>query len=189
MVTARCKYCRQRFEYEVKVAPVRRPSGEMGARKVSRDVCDDCQASRQRWLTKKTRPRRALGIGAVAGEFTSRHIIAKKLGLTYSQAEELERRALFKLRSSSELKQAYDKFKEAGMPLVEEIREQIRAAVAAREEDRILELQLQLLDMWQVHDLAKALGMTDDARRAKGAIARCRRALNRELGLKTGLRD
>lgn len=178
----RCRYCQQFFLYEVKVIHRRLSGGRTAPRRVTRCVCDACQLSRQRWTKKNARRSRACAFHALPGEFTPRSKIARKTGLTPSQVEEIERRALAKLRGSPELKEAFALYEEDGMPLVDYIRGHIRAAVESREADLMLQLQIEIMDWWQVHDLAMTMGMRRDARQARRVIAHGRQMLVKELG-------
>ena len=179
---ARCRYCRRFFLYEVKVARRRLGGGRTGTRRVTRGVCDACQTSRRRWSQKRARPQRASDFHALPGEFTPRSEIARKAGLTASQVEEIERGALAKLRNSPALKEAYALFKADGLPLVDQIRSQIQAAVKTREENLMVELQLEIMDWWRVHDLAEAMELKEEALEVRQAIIRGRRLLVKELG-------
>jgi len=181
-VQAQCRYCGQWFMYEAK-AVTRRLGRKRAKKRSKRCVCNACHEGRQRWIKKRTRPKRAMDFHGLPGDFTPRSVVAERTGLTPGQVEEMERNALDKLRSSWELAEAYRIFKQSGGPMVTNLRAHICAAVVAREEDRMLELQLQLVDYWQVHDLAMAVGMKREADEARSWIAQCHQKLLRELGL------
>jgi len=149
-----CRHCREWFSYEVKVVKRRLRDGQTGPIRVTRCVCDACQSSRRRWTRTQARP--IIDHHALPGEFTSREEIAEIMGLTAQQVREIERVALDKLRNSPDLWEAYEQYKEDGLPLVERIRKHIRAAVKAREERLMLQLQMDIMDWWRVHDLALA---------------------------------
>ena len=176
-VTCRCGRCGTEFEYEEKVVAWH-CQGQVRTRRVVRRVCTDCREGRKRWATKRTRKPRKLGLDPkVTASLPSRVEVGRQLGMTPSQVEEVERRALMKLRSSPELSEAYANFKESGMPMLQELMRQLRQPLP----DRLLEWQLELMEWWRVQEAAQSVGLRPEAQEALSAIARCHAGLRKQI--------
>ena len=164
MKAGRCIKCRGNFKYE----PVLTPRGK----EILRHVCDDCRAARERFSKKswkklvrapvrnrtKGEPRSIPADGYEATLDT----VARALGLDLSTVEMAQRSALHKIRASPELREAFEQYAEAGMPRVKEL----LAMGGGREErraQRLLELQLQVADCWQVYEAVLATARALDA--------------------------
>jgi len=172
---ARCRYCGQFFGYELR--PLKRR-----VQFRSRHVCDACLRTRQH----RNPPPQFLpgdGIDSLPGDFADQWEIALQTGLTPFQVEEAERRALAKLRSSPELREAYELFKADGMPQVHLLRKHLRVALKAREQALLRQLQTEIVDWWRVHDLALAQGLNEEASEIREAIFESRLLLAKELDL------
>lgn len=185
MKRAQCRHCQQWFWYEARKIQRRSRGGRSRKHRVTRCICDACQTSRRRWTRTQARP--VVDLPTERGEFTSRADIAEKLGLSVPQVEEIEREALDRVRSSVELRAAYSCFKAAGKPKVSSIRQHIRRSirerVCAQDEALMLDLLLEIMDWWKVHDLAVAEGLIEEAAQVREAIVESRRLLLKELGL------
>jgi len=207
MARAQCKFCKQEFEYELKECghgPCR--TGQRGTRVVTRDVCDACREGRKRYSKRldkakvkaKAMPRRGSapsrdsvpGRGSVPVHFQGLgfglevEAVAVRLRLTVDQVKKAEASALAKLRSSPALRQAYDNYKEAGLPLVENIRQILRDSLWRPREDEMVGFQLELMEWHRILDAAERQGVSkQDVERARAAVDRCRKELMQRIGL------
>jgi hypothetical protein len=153
MKEARCIKCRCEFTYE----PVLTQRGKP----ILRHICDECRSARVRFLKKKWKkkvrapirnrakqePRAA---GKADGYAATFEAVAKRMGLHPSTVEMIQRAALDKIRSSPELREAFEHYAEAGMPRIKELLEGDRNARARGE--RLLEMQMQVADFWDVYE-------------------------------------
>jgi len=205
MAQAECKFCKQEFEYELKecghVHPG--PGGQglvAGTRVVTRDVCDACREGRKRYSKRldkakakaKAMPSRgsAPGQGSAPVHFQGIgfglevETVAMRLRLTLDQVKKAEASALAKLRSSPALRQAYDNYKEAGLPRVEYIRHMLRELLWRPREDAVVDYQLELMEWHRILDSAERQGVSkQDVERARLAVDRCRKELMQRIGL------
>jgi len=169
------------FSYEVKRVACAVSGGKEVVRTVVRTVCDGCQESRKKWVTKRTRKPRAAGTLMAGTAKTPRERVAEAMGLSADQVEHLERTALTRLRTSTELRQAYDIFKESGMPKIEELIQIMRQPA----DNTLLGHVLDLADFWRIHEQAKQAGLTQECREIMADIARCHSLIKRELGARS----
>ena len=170
-----CKFCKQPFSYTFKQR-----------REVEREVCDPCRESRRRWARKKVRRRadralaklrtrrkvwKRLQVSAkdfaqerkqlAPGEWLPREVLAQKLGMSERAVRLIEEQALKKLRGSTLLWEAYDKVKQTGGSLGG-FMEELAAALRERDEARVLDMQQELLSLWERHDALRRLGLELD---------------------------
>jgi hypothetical protein len=115
---------------------------------------------------------------------------AARLRMSVRQVRRLEASALAKLRGSPILQQAYDKYKEEGMPLMEYMRATLRVLFARPRQEQLLDYQLELFEWSQILDLADQAGFQlQEVERARAAVEQCRRLLLQEMGLKNDGRE
>ena len=170
-----CKFCQQPFTYTFKER-----------RAVEREVCDPCRESRRRWARKKVRRKadraleklrtrrkvwKRLQVSAqdfaeerkqlAPGEWLPREVLAKKLGMSERAVRLIEEQALQKLRGSTLLWEAYDKVKQTGGSLGG-FMEELAAALRERDEARVLDLQQELLSLWERQEALRRLGLELD---------------------------
>ena len=93
--------------------------------------------------------------------------MAREMGISLGQLAALELTALRKLRDSPELREAYDNFKEDGMPMLEELMASLRQSRA----DRLLGYQLELLEFWRVYADVRAAGFMAESNEILDEIA------------------
>jgi hypothetical protein len=219
MAEAVCKYCHRPFCYEFK---------EEAKREREREVCDECHECRLRWARKKVRRlkdrrearRKALRFQKTSardfrklepGEMLTRAELAQRLGISERAVQCIEERALAKLRSSTELQEAYGKFKQSGKPRMDLFLEHVGMAMRERDEARVMDWQQELFGLWERHDAWRRMGLELDdwllavemnegwpewsavrddaqstmlaaAREMNGLIMKAQKALMRELG-------
>lgn len=163
MTEARCSKCKHRFKYE----PVFVDGQPRG-----RHVCDDCRRSRARFLKKQWKkqvraPMRDRGDKedrAAPNEFTSRQVIAQALGIDHSTVEDIERKALAKIRNSPALVEAFAHYAEAGMPRIKELIGELTTRKPKTDRAALLlEYQLQVADFWAVYESLVAQAAKLDA--------------------------
>jgi len=170
-----CKFCKQPFSYTFKER-----------REVEREVCDPCRESRRRWARKKVRRKadrvlaklrtrrkvwKRLQVSAkdfaeerkmlAPGEWLPREVLAQKLGMSERAVRLIEEQALNKLRGSTLLWEAYDKVKKTGGSLGG-FMEELAAALRERDEARVLDMQQELLSLWERHAALRRLGLELD---------------------------
>ena len=170
MAEAVCKYCHRPFSYEFK---------EDAKREREREVCDECYECRLRWARKKVRRlkdrrearRKALRFQMTSardfrklepGEMLTRAELAARFGISERAVQRIEERALAKLRSSTELQEAYGKFKQSGKPLMDLFLEHVGMAVRERDETCVLDMQQELFALWERHDALRRMSMELD---------------------------
>jgi len=189
MRVAQCRYCHQEFEYEPAMSQGRRG----GARQSAREICDECRAGRQHWLKRVGKAKdRAERLNSVAprstayGDFgLTTEATAARLRISTRQVERAEASALKKLRNSPELREAYDKYKEEGLPLVEYIRAVLRELLLRPRQAEMLDYQLELLEWSRILDAAERAGVQrKELERTRAAANRCRQLLLEEIGLR-----
>ena len=200
VMTGVCRYCQRTFEYprRIKVAHMR--FGEV-ERVVTRQVCDDCQAGRGRfrWKRGKRRLKRARARKRrqhlVAKQTTERAAavttikpgveltleeVARYLGWRKEVVTDLEASALAKLRSEPKLREAWDTFKEAGLPGVEYMRQILRHLLSVPKEEQRLLFWQEVAEWNRLLDTALAQGVRrEEVERARAAVDRCRLVLMR----------
>jgi transcriptional regulator with XRE-family HTH domain len=88
--------------------------------------------------------------------------LAERLGISERAVQRIEERALARLRSSTELQEAHDKFKQSGKPLLDLFLEHVGMAVRERDETRVLGMQQELFALWERHDALRRLGLELD---------------------------
>jgi hypothetical protein len=175
---ARCNKCQNWFEYKPHLTSLKNP--------ILRHTCDGCRTGRKRWLNKKWKqkiqaPIRKLSENedrAKPNEFMSRREIGLILGVDQSTVVDLERRALEKIRSSPKLAELYQQYKEAEMPHIGELIGALRTSAG----ERMLELQIEIMDWWKVYEMAGLAGMVKESKQVKKEIASCQKLIERELG-------
>lgn len=165
-----CKYCHRPFSYEFK---------EDAKRVRDREVCDECYDCRMRWARKKARRlkdlrdkrRKVLRFQMSTrrdfrklepGEMLTHEELAEGLGISERAVRRIEESALAKLRGSTELKEAYSKFKQSGKPLMDLFMEHVGMAVRERDAARALDMQQELFELWERHDALRRLGLELD---------------------------
>ena len=175
-----CDKCRSAFEYQAHVTVNGKPLNG-----TYRHVCDACRAARKRWLDKKRkrtvvapiRNRSSREAWARPGEFTSRRLISRDLGLSPGLVEDIERSALHKLRNSPELQEAFQRYQEDGMPLLDELAQALKTTGA----ELLIGYQLEVGDFWQVHDRMESEGLREEAQAVLEDIIHCQRVIARQL--------
>lgn len=171
-----CLKCQRPFEYRSHVTPQGKPLNG-----TYRHICDGCRARRKRWLDKRRKrlvvaPIRKLSPReerARPGEFTSRRLIAKNLGLPPSLVADIERAALHKLRNSPELKEAFRHYQEEGLPAIEELVKALRTPGS----ELLVAYQLEVGDFWQVYELMEAEGLREEAQQVLKGIISCQQVI------------
>jgi len=162
-----CKYCHRPFSYEFK---------EDAKRVRERGVCDECYDCRMRWARKKARRLKDLRDKRSKvlrvqmstrrdfrkldpGDMLTHEELAAGLGISERAVRRIEESALKKLRGSTELKEAYGKFKQSGKPLVDLIIKELGKSLRKRDAARALELQQELFELWEQHDALRRMGL------------------------------
>jgi hypothetical protein len=188
MRVAQCKFCHQEFEYE----PAMSRGCRGGARQSAREICDECRAGRQHWLKRVGKAKdRAERLNRVApratayGDFgLTTEATAARLRISTRQVERAEASALAKLRNSPDLREAYDRYKEEGLPLVEYIRAVLRELLLRPRQAAMLDYQLELLEWSRILDAAERAGVQrKELERTRAAANRCRQLLLEGIGL------
>lgn len=155
--TATCLVCGGKFEY----MPVLCKGGKWR----KRQICDGCRErnlkqQRRNWRTGGLRAKKSDykfrgNEGLAAGVFKmSRQEIARQLHLNESTVEEIERRALSKIRNSTELRELWASFVSDGCPIPH---------APADPAGLLLDYQLAVADWWALHDKIAAVGGTAEA--------------------------
>lgn len=149
VLKARCIKCRTVFEYE----PVRTIHG----RPICRHVCDECRTGRKKFLSRRwnhrwrdpirKRSKHEPRATTLDGYVHTLEEIGQHLKLNTSTVEMAQRSALAKIRASTELREAFQQYTEAGMPRVKELLDG-----GSDRAERLLELQMQVADFWQVYE-------------------------------------
>jgi hypothetical protein len=176
-----CFKCHSPFEYRSHVTAQGKPLNG-----TCRHVCDDCRARRKRWLDKRRKrlvvaPIRKLSLReqrARPGEFTSRRLIARHLGIPPSLVADIERSALHKLRSSPELKEAFRQYQEEGMPAIEELVKTLRTPCS----ELLLGYQLEVADFRRVYERLEAEGLHEEAQQVLKGIIGCQQVIFERTG-------
>lgn len=168
-----CKFCRTKFEYEIPVTAW----GRTGLRV----ICNDCREGRKKWLNRRwkmqaEKPEMDRSEEDRAGRFewSSREVIGQMMGLTPTVVERTERRALNKLRRSTELRGIWQEYVEAGMPNLKNLLGEIVQRDVGMD---LMEYQVELSGFWQAHDRLESQALAEK----DGALAAAVRQLREEL--------